>query len=75
MQAHPSSPNPSIFYHLDEVNCDGNEGNLSECYHSGVGIHNCWLGLEDAGVICNSKCTVMKRQLVQPKSHKEMFFV
>ena len=37
-----------------EVNCTGNERNLTQCSHSGVGVHKCVHG-DDAGVICASK--------------------
>ena len=43
----------SLFYHLDNVNCSGNEDMLSECEHNGVGVHDCSVGYEEAGVICN----------------------
>ncbi|XP_054611380.1 scavenger receptor cysteine-rich domain-containing group B protein [Dunckerocampus dactyliophorus] len=36
---------------LDNVECDGDEADISECTHSGVGLHNCGHH-EDAGVIC-----------------------
>ena len=36
---------------LDDVGCQGNETNLAECLHIGVGFHDCFHG-EDAGVIC-----------------------
>ena len=45
----------SLFYHLDDVNCTGNENMLSDCQHGGVGIHNCYERGEEAGVICCSK--------------------
>ncbi|XP_022603703.1 soluble scavenger receptor cysteine-rich domain-containing protein SSC5D-like isoform X3 [Seriola dumerili] len=38
---------------LDNVNCSGNEGTLSECEHRGFGIHDCEHN-EDAGVICSA---------------------
>ena len=38
---------------LDNVGCRGNETNLDDCPHNGVGVHNCF-HLEDAGVICSS---------------------
>ena len=36
---------------LDDVQCDGNEAELSDCLRSDFGEHNC-LHTEDAGVIC-----------------------
>jgi len=36
---------------LDNVNCRGNETNLDDCGHNGVGVHNC-IHSKDAGVIC-----------------------
>ena len=42
---------------LDDVQCTGSELTLSECAHSGVGVHDC-THAEDAGVRCFSgeKC-------------------
>ena len=37
---------------LDDVGCRGNETNLADCTHSGVGDHDCDHG-KDAGVICS----------------------
>ena len=36
---------------LDDVNCRGNETNVDDCPHRGVGVHDCDHG-EDAGVMC-----------------------
>ena len=36
---------------LDNVYCTGGESRLTDCYHSGIGVHNCD-HTEDAGVRC-----------------------
>lgn len=36
---------------LDDLQCLGNETNLLECRHRGIGLHNCG-HIEDAGVNC-----------------------
>ena len=55
MQRHPASSSYlSLLYHLDNVHCSGDEDILSECEHNGVGVHNCRVRYEEAGVICNS---------------------
>uniref|UniRef100_A0A672HCY3 SRCR domain-containing protein n=1 Tax=Salarias fasciatus TaxID=181472 RepID=A0A672HCY3_SALFA len=36
---------------LDDVYCSGNEPSISDCRHSGFGVHNC-AHFEDASVIC-----------------------
>ena len=40
------------FIFLDNVDCDGNEANLTQCRHRGFGIHNCRPS-QDAGVFCS----------------------
>ena len=40
--------------YLDNVQCNGDEAGLSECFFPGWGIHNC-RHTEDAGVICACK--------------------
>ncbi|KAL0148901.1 hypothetical protein M9458_055705, partial [Cirrhinus mrigala] len=39
---------------LDNVECSGSEGTLTQCSHSGLGTHNCNHG-EDAGVACSGE--------------------
>ena len=41
--------------HLDDLECTGNEKDLFNCPHSGIGAHNCGHS-EDVGVVCISKC-------------------
>ena len=38
-------------YHLENVACNGDEENLFDCGHSGVGVHDCGPA-SDAGVRC-----------------------
>ncbi|XP_055086792.1 deleted in malignant brain tumors 1 protein-like [Periophthalmus magnuspinnatus] len=38
---------------MDEVRCLGSESSVTDCRHSGFGIHNCG-HIEDAGVICEA---------------------
>ncbi|KAL0148960.1 hypothetical protein M9458_055764, partial [Cirrhinus mrigala] len=39
---------------LDDVECSGSEGTLTQCSHRGLGTHNCNHG-EDAGVVCSGE--------------------
>ena len=50
-----SSNNDTLFLHLDDVSCFGNESKLSECGHRGIGIANCIRGIDEAGVICTGR--------------------
>ena len=38
---------------LDDVQCNGNEANIWDCQHSGIGSHNCRHS-EDASVVCQA---------------------
>ena len=55
LMSHPVLTDDSLFYHLDDVECTGNENRLSDCTHGGIGVHNCFERAEEAGVICNSR--------------------
>ena len=40
-------------YILDEVTCSGDESRLSQCFHDGIGFHDCQLDVpENAAVRC-----------------------
>ena len=47
---------------LDDLDCDGEEDNLLECPHIGVGIHNCQSN-EHAGVTCSTTASADAPQL------------
>ena len=51
------------FIVLDNVNCNGNEANLSQCQHNGFKVHDC-VPVEDAGVFCSAGksmyCTISR---------------
>ena len=52
VMSHPVLSVNLLFYHLDEVECTGNEIMLSDCAHGGIGVHDCFERFEEAGVIC-----------------------
>ena len=56
-----------MFNTLDDVGCRGNEINLDDCTHRGVGVHDCNRG-EEAGVICPPQGTVALMLYVTPLS-------
>ena len=41
------------FIVMDNVNCNGNEANLTQCQRNGFGVHDC-VPAEDAGVFCSA---------------------
>ena len=43
--------NGTVPFLLDNIVCLGNESNLLQCVHNGLGMHNCEPS-ETAGVIC-----------------------
>ena len=47
---------------LDNVNCNGNEANLTQCRHNGFGVHDC-VHREDAGVFCSAGKSVIEFSL------------
>ena len=55
LREHPVLSSPPPIYHMDDVDCNGYEHLLSECEHAGIGVENCGLREEEAGVICTSK--------------------
>ena len=55
LQGYPYLSNASLHYHLDNVRCSGNENMLSECGHNGLGVHNCVVNQDEAGVNCSGK--------------------
>ena len=42
---------------LDDVQCQGTENNLADCYHRGITVHNC-NHASDSGAICFSGGTI-----------------
>ncbi|XP_071481646.1 neurotrypsin-like [Diadema antillarum] len=38
---------------LDEVTCEGGESDILDCFHDGLGVHDCSHS-EDAGVVCSN---------------------
>ena len=54
LKIHYFSSGTLLFYHLDDIHCNGNEDLLSECEHNGLGFHDCATRLEEAGVLCSN---------------------
>jgi deleted-in-malignant-brain-tumors protein 1 len=61
--SHPVLSNYPLLYHLDDVDCSGSEDMLSDCAHGGIGVHNCFVMAEEAGVTC-SECNETDVRLV-----------
>ena len=55
VHGHPVLSNASLLYHLDDVHCSGNESMLNECGQNGLGVHNCVINQDEAGVNCSCK--------------------
>ena len=53
--SHNAPEEDALNFHLDNVQCSGNESTLSECDHLGIGFHNCIEAAEEAGVVCSSE--------------------
>ena len=54
---------------LDDVDCRGDESSLSQCYHDGIGNHDC-THFEDVGVRCGEKSFVFKfYNIINPRVH------
>lgn len=61
----------------DEVDCTGNEPNISACPHNGLGVRNCF-HFEDAGAVCASKpyfCVAVLGILLHTSCSIAMFVV
>ncbi|XP_073325943.1 scavenger receptor cysteine-rich type 1 protein M130-like [Pagrus major] len=52
---------------LDDLTCYGNEPSITDCRHSGIGVHNC-AHVEDASVICDGKSVEGQVRLVNGNS-------
>ena len=50
--AHFGEGSDPIWY--DNVDCVGDETNITQCSHSGIGVHSCTHS-QDAGVVCGGK--------------------
>ncbi|CAI8055169.1 Scavenger receptor cysteine-rich domain superfamily protein, partial [Geodia barretti] len=65
---HTTTLTVSPAYHLDNVDCRGNEIMLSDCKHRGIGLHDCSPG-QEAGVTCNNReCTENDVRLVSGRT-------
>ena len=54
LQSNPKLMDVGLLYWLDDVSCNGTESKLSECEHSGVGVHShCEVRSEEAGALCS----------------------
>ena len=60
------------FIVLDNVNCNGNEANLTQCRNNGFGVHDC-VPMEDAGVFCSGGKSV--HWMISRRSTARMFYV
>ena len=51
---------------LDNLSCRGTEMRLTDCPHSGFGVHNCSHN-EEAGVVCEGKRFLLHSECLVPK--------
>ena len=56
---------------LDDVNCNGNEDSILDCYHKGLGKSNCRHS-QDVGIICSDIQTTTPPSDLSPGKYTNM---